>query len=67
MNRHSGSIMKRTFSRSESTRDKLAGDLDEAVELLSKESAKTDEHGNTYSPDCLGQDSDKFGEDPFMR
>ncbi len=58
MNRRSGSIMKRTFSRLESTRDRLAGDRDETIELLSKESAKTDEHGNTYSPDCLGRDSD---------
>lgn len=47
--------------------DKLAGDLDEALELLSKESAKTDEHSNTYSPDCLGRDSDRFGEDLFMK
>lgn len=46
---------------------KLAGDLDEAIELLSKESAKVDGNGNTYSPDCLGRDSDRFGEDPFMK
>lgn len=31
--------------------DKLARDLDEALELLSKESAKTDEYGDTYSTD----------------
>lgn len=30
---------------------KLAGDLDEALELLSKESAKADGYGDTYSPD----------------
>ena len=46
---------------------KLAGDLDEALELLSKESAKTDEHGDTYSPDCLERDSDRLGKDPFMK
>ena len=40
---------------------KLAGDLDEALELLSKESAKTDEWGDTYSPDCLERDSGKLG------
>ena len=47
--------------------NKLAGDLDEALELLSKESAKTDEHGDTYSPDCLERDSDRLGKDPFMK
>lgn len=47
--------------------DKLASDLDGALELLSKESAKTDEYGNTYSPDCLERDSDKLGKDPFMK
>lgn len=46
---------------------KLAGDLDEALDLLSKESAKTDEHGDTYSPDCLERDSDRLGKDPFMK
>ena len=46
---------------------KLAGDLDEALELLSKESAKTDEYGGTYSTDCLERDSDKLGKDPFMK
>lgn len=47
--------------------DRLARDLDEALELLSKESAKTDEHDDTYSPDCLERDSDKLGKDPFMK
>ena len=47
--------------------NKLAGDLDEALELLSKESAKTDEHGDTYSPDRLERDSDRLGKDPFMK
>ena len=46
---------------------KLAGDLDEALELLSKESAKTDEYGSAYSPDCLEWDSDRLGKDPFMK
>ena len=47
--------------------DRLARDLDEALELLSKESAKTDEYGDTYSPDCLERDSDKLSKDPFMK
>ena len=47
--------------------NKLADDLDEALELLSKESAKTDEYGDTYSPDCLERDSDRLGKDPFMK
>lgn len=46
---------------------KLAGDLDEALELLSKESAKTDEYGSAYSPDCLERDSDRLGKDPFLK
>ena len=46
---------------------RLAGDLDEALELFSKESAKTDEYGDTYSPDCLERDSDRLGKDPFMK
>ena len=46
---------------------KLAGDLDEALELLSKESAKTDEYGSACSPDCLERDSDRLGKDPFMK
>lgn len=46
---------------------KLAGDLDEALELLSKESAKTDEYGSAYSPDCLERDSARLGKDPFMK
>ena len=40
---------------------------DEALDLLSKESAKTDEYGDTYSPDCLERDSDKLGKDSFMK
>ena len=47
--------------------NKLAGDLDEALELLSKESVKADEHGDTYSPDCLERDSDRLGKDPFTK
>ena len=47
--------------------NKLAGDLDEALELLSKESAKTDEYGSACSPDCLERDSDRLGKDPFMK
>ena len=46
---------------------KLAGDLDEALELLLKESAKTVEYGSTYSPDCLERDSDRLGKDPLMK
>lgn len=47
--------------------DKLAGDLDEAFELLSKEASKSDEYGDTYSPDCLERDSDKQEKDPFLK
>lgn len=47
--------------------DRLARSLDEALDLLSKESAKTDEYGDTYSPGCLERDSDKLGKDPFMK
>lgn len=47
--------------------DKLAGDLDEAIELLSKEASKSDEYGDTYSPDCLERDSDKQEKDPFLK
>ena len=47
--------------------DRLARGLDEALDLLSKESAKTDEYGDTYSPGCLERDSDKLGKDPFMK
>ncbi len=46
---------------------KLAGDLNEALELLSKEAAKSDEYGDTYSPDCLERDSDKQEKDPFLK
>ena len=46
---------------------RLARDLDEALELLSRESAKTDEYGDTYSLDCLERDSDRLGKDPFMK
>lgn len=47
--------------------DRLARDLDEALELLSKESAKTDEYGDTYSRDCLERDSGKQEKDPFLK
>ena len=47
--------------------NKLAGDLDEAIELLSEESAKADEYGDTYSPNRLERNSDKLGRDPFMK
>lgn len=46
---------------------RLARDLDEALELLSRESAKTDEYSDTYSLDCLERDSDRLGKDPFMK
>lgn len=46
---------------------KLAGDLDEALELLSIESAKADEYGGTYSLDCLERDFERLGKDPFMK
>ena len=47
--------------------DKLAGDLDEALELLSKESTRVDVHAGTYSPDRSERDSDRLGKDPFMK
>ena len=47
--------------------DRLARDLDEALELLSKESAKTDECGDTYSPDLSELASDKQEKDPFLK
>lgn len=59
--------MRRTSSKSGSTGDKLTGDLDEALELLSKEASKSDEYGDTYSPDCLERDSDKQEKDPFLK
>lgn len=39
--------------------DKLAGDLDEALELLSKEASKSDEYGDTYSRDWMERASGK--------
>ena len=47
--------------------DRLARDLDEALELLSKESAKTDEYCYTYSPDWPEPVSDKQEKDPFLK
>ena len=47
--------------------NKLAGDLDEALELLSKEASKSDEHGDTYSPDLPVLASDKQEKDPFLK
>lgn len=46
---------------------RLARDLDEALELLSKESAKVDEYADTYSPNLSERDSDRLGEDPFIK
>ncbi|MCI9494793.1 hypothetical protein [Adlercreutzia mucosicola] len=47
--------------------DRLARDLDEALELLSKESAKTDEYGDTYSTDWSELASGKQEKDPFLK
>lgn len=47
--------------------DKLAGDLDEALELLSKEAPKSDEYGDTYSRDWMERASDKQEKDPFLK
>lgn len=47
--------------------DKLADDLDEALGLLSKESAKVDAYADTYSPDRSERDCDRLGKDPFMK
>lgn len=46
---------------------KLAYDLDEALELLSKESSKNDEYGDTYSPDLPELAFDKQEKDPFLK
>lgn len=46
---------------------KLASDLDEALELLSKESAKVDVYADTYSPDRSERDFDRLGKDSFMK
>lgn len=47
--------------------DKLAAGLDEALELLSKESTKVDVYADTYSPNRSERDFDRLGEDPFMK
>lgn len=47
--------------------DKLAGDLDEALELLSREASKSDEYGDTYSRDWMERASDKQEKDPFSK
>ena len=47
--------------------NKLAGDLDEALELLSKEALKSDEYGDTYSRDWMERASDKQEKDPFLK
>lgn len=47
--------------------NELAGDLDEALELLSKESARVDVCVDAYSPDRLERDFDRLGKDPFMK
>lgn len=46
--------------------DKLAGDLDEALELLSKEASKSDEYGDTYSRDWMERASGKQEKRPFL-
>ena len=47
--------------------DKLAGDLDKALELLSREASKGDEYGDTYSRDWMERASDKQEKDPFLK
>lgn len=47
--------------------DRLARDLDEVFELLSKEAAKSDECSDTYSLDWLERASNKQEIDPFMK
>lgn len=47
--------------------NKLADDLDEALELLSKEASKSDEYGDTYSRDWMKRASDKQEKDPFLK
>ena len=51
----------------EHSEKRLAVDLDEALELLSKESARVDVYADTYSPDRSERDSDRLGKDPFMK
>lgn len=46
--------------------DRLAKDLDEAFELLSKGASRVDEYGKTYSPDRLELNSDKQKKDSFV-
>ncbi|MEQ2478014.1 hypothetical protein AAAT03_08985 [Collinsella sp. CLA-AA-H167] len=46
---------------------KIADDLDEALELLSKEASKSDEYGDTYSRDWMERASDKQEKDPFLK
>lgn len=67
MNRRSGSMTRRTLFRVGIDGDKLAGGLDEALELLSKESTKVDVYADTYSPNRSERDFDRLGEDPFMK
>lgn len=47
--------------------DRLAGDLDDALELLSKEASKSGEYGDTYSPGWPELASDKQEKDPFLK
>ncbi len=46
---------------------KIACDLDEALELLSKEASKSDEYGDTYSPDLPELAFDKQEKDLFLK
>ena len=46
--------------------DRLAEDLDEAFELLSRGALRVDEYGKTYSPDRLELNSDKQRKDSFV-
>lgn len=47
--------------------NKLADDLDEALELLSKEASKSDEYGDAHSRDWMERASDKQEKDPFLK
>lgn len=47
--------------------DRLIGDLDEALELLSKEASKGGEYGDMHSPNWPELASDKQEQDPFPK
>lgn len=59
-------MTRRIFLKVRFDVDRLAEDLDEAFELLSKGASRVDECGKTYSPDRLELNSDKQRKDSFI-